>query len=372
MDIKKLFSSLAVFLTISILFVFGDVFAQDVGAPPIQKTYEGVVKNILEESKNNSGGYYQKLEVLISNNDLKDKTLTVENGSEDTPISQRFKKGDSLVLTGFQYEDGETHLYVSDYVRRGQLLSLFLIFMSISVIVGGKRGIASFIGMMVTFLIIFSFVLPKISTGANPTLIIVLFSTIAVPITFYLSHGLNTKTTVAIVGTFISLVITVILSAIYVNSAKLTGYTTDEASFLQIMKGGAINMRGILLAGIIIGFLGVLDDITVSQSAVVFQLKNANRRLNLSELFKRSMDVGKDHIASMINTLILVYTGAALPLLLLFTDSSRSFSEVVNYEIIASEIIRTLLGSIGLILAVPVTTLIAVFVADTYEGGERR
>jgi uncharacterized membrane protein len=130
-------------------------------------------------------------------------------------------------------------------------------------------------------------------------------------------------------------------------------------------------MRGILLAGIIIGFLGVLDDITVSQSAIVFQLKKANRRMDFSELYSRSMDIGKDHIASMINTLVLVYAGASLPLLLLFTDASKSFSEIVNYEIISSEIIRTLLGSIGLIIAVPITTLIAVFVVDTVEkGGE--
>jgi uncharacterized membrane protein len=145
----------------------------------------------------------------------------------------------------------------------------------------------------------------------------------------------------------------------------LTGYTTDEASFLQISKGGTFNMKGILLAGIIVGVLGVLDDITVSQSAVVFQLKQANRRLTFSELFSRATDVGKDHIASMINTLILVYAGASLPLLLLFTDSTKNFNEVVNYEIISSEIIRTLLGSIGLIIAVPITTLVASYVAGS-------
>ncbi|MBW6441588.1 YibE/F family protein [Patescibacteria group bacterium] len=124
-------------------------------------------------------------------------------------------------------------------------------------------------------------------------------------------------------------------------------------------------MRGILLAGIIIGMLGVLDDITISQSAIVFQLKEANKRLTFSELYKRSMDIGKDHIASMTNTLVLVYAGASLPLLLLFTDTTHSFGEVVNYEIIASEIIRTLLGSIGLVLAVPVTTFIAASMADS-------
>ncbi|MFZ2664265.1 MAG: YibE/F family protein [Patescibacteria group bacterium] len=370
MRIKRLLNILSIFLLFIVFLGSKITRAQEMGSLYVQKTYEGVVKNIAEESKNSNGGYYQKLQVEITDKDLKGKVLIVENGTGDTPVSQKYNKGDGLVLTGFQDEAGEIHLYVSDYVRRDQLLSLFLIFLVLSIVIAGKRGFSSFIGMLITFFIIFSFVLPKISSGANPILVILLFSLIAIPITFYLSHGLNKKTNVAIVGTFISLVITVILSSIYVGSSKLTGFTTDEASFLQIIKGGTINMRGILLAGIIIGFLGVLDDITVSQSAIVFQLKDANRRLNFSDLFKRSMDVGKDHIASMINTLILVYTGASLPLLLLFTDSTRTFSEVVNYEIISSEIIRTLLGSIGLILAVPITTAIAAFVADTLEGGD--
>lgn len=372
MKIKSLFKLLiAVYLILGFQ-SYPQAYAQEADNPNLHKTYEGVVKKVIEETKNNAGGYYQKLEVEITNNDLVGKTLTVENGSLDTPVTQKYSKGDGLVLTGFRDDSGETHLYVSDYVRRGHILSLFIIFIIVSVLIAGKRGITSFVGMLITFFVIFSLVLPKISSGSNPIFIILLFSILAIPITFYLSHGLNTKTSVAVAGTFVSLVITVILSAIYVNASKLTGYTTDEASFLQIMKGGTINMKGILLAGIIVGFLGVLDDITVSQSAIVFQLKKANRRLGFSELFSRSMDIGKDHISSMINTLVLVYAGASLPLLLLFTDTSKSFNEVVNYEIIASELIRTLLGSIGLIIAVPITTLIAVFVADLNEGGETR
>lgn len=374
MKAKQSFKNMfKILLSVFLLSVLGsNVSAQDSENLSIQLTYEGEVQSVIEETKNISGGYYQKLQVKIIDKDLKGEIITVENGSGDTPVSQKYKKGDVLLLTGFKDGLGIPHLYVSDYVRRGNLLSLFIIFLALSIIVGGKRGITSFIGMLITFLIIFSFVLPKISTGSSPALVIFLFSLISIPITFYLSHGLNTKTGVAIAGTFISLLITVILSVIYVGSAKLTGYTTDEASFLQTMKGGAINMRGILLAGIIIGFLGVLDDITVSQSAIVFQLKKANRRLGFSELFSRSMDIGKDHISSMINTLILVYAGASLPLLLLFTDSSKTFNEVINYEIIASEIVRTLLGSIGLILAVPITTIIASFIADASEGGERK
>jgi len=185
-----------------------------------------------------------------------------------------------------------------------------------------------------------------------------------IPITFYLSHGFNKKTTVAVGGTVIALIITGILAGIFVEAAKLTGFASEEAGFLQVAKQGLVNIKGLLLAGIIIGVLGVLDDVTVSQSAIVFQLKQANAKIKAGELYKRAMDVGKDHISSMVNTLVLVYTGAALPLLLLFIDNPHPFSEVVNYEIIADEIVRTLVGSIGLVLAVPITTLIASLTAE--------
>ena len=133
------------------------------------------------------------------------------------------------------------------------------------------------------------------------------------------------------------------------------------------MSQGDINIKGLLLSGMIIGLLGVLDDITVAQSSVVFQLKKAQEKLTASQLYAKAMIIGKDHIASMVNTLILVYTGAALPLLILFINNEAPFSEVINYEPVAEEIVRTLIASIGLILAVPITTYIAVVMASKQQ-----
>lgn len=367
---KVLFSHKLLLVTIFILIAgfYNEVFAQSDNTLGTLN-YEGVVEEVLENCRNENGGYYQKLRVRITRGDLTGNDYIVENGLGDTPVTQEYKKGDRVVLTGYSSEDGETVLFLDDYVRRSNLLSLFLIFVVMAVFIGGTRGFTSLLGMVVTFFLIFWMVLPRVSAGGSPIINVFLFSFISIPITFYLSHGFNKKTHVAIAGTLISLVFTVLLSVFYVNASKLTGFTSDEASFLQILKGQDFNMRGILLAGIIIGMLGVLDDITVSQSAVVFQLKQVNKDLGFIDLYKRSMDVGKDHIASMINTLIMVYTGASLPLLLLFTDSSHTFSQVINYEIVASEIIRTLIGSIGLILAVPVTTFIAASIAENQKGG---
>ncbi len=260
--------------------------------------------------------------------------------------------------------EGNDFFYITDYIRRGSLFWLFAVFVVLVALVAKWRGLTSLLGMTISFFIIFSFILPRISAGSDPIQTTIIGSFFIIPITFYFSHGFNKKTTVAVIGTVIALIITGILAGFFVESAKLTGFASEEAGFLQVIKQGSINIKGLLLAGIIIGVLGVLDDITVSQSAIVLQLKKANPKLKFEELYKRAMDVGQDHIASMVNTLILVYTGAALPLLLLFIDNPRPFSEVINYEIIADDIVRMLVGSIGLILAVPITTFIASLVAE--------
>ncbi len=359
-------------LIIFFVVLFGNfalVFANNVGEEDIPyKNYEAEILKVIDERENENSGYYQKLQIKILNGDLKNQIFEVENGLGESPVTQKFNVKDKVVLVRYDDGSGSVGFFIDDYVRRSSMIFLFFIFIILAIVIAGKKGFTSFLGMIITFLMIFWLVLPQISTGANPLLITLIFSSIAIPVTFYLSHGFSKKTNVAVAGTFISLVITVVLSSFFVNAAKLTGFTSDEASFLQLLKGDGFSMRGILLAGIIIGMLGVLDDITISQSAIVFQLKEANSKLNFSELYKRSMDVGKDHIASMINTLVLVYTGASLPLLLLFTDSTHTFGEVVNYEIIASEVIRTLLGSIGLVLAVPVTTFIAASIAEADKG----
>jgi uncharacterized membrane protein len=157
------------------------------------------------------------------------------------------------------------------------------------------------------------------------------------------------------------------LAGIFVEAAKLTGFSSEEASFLEVARPGSVNLRGLLLAGIIIGVLGILDDITVSQAAIVAQLKKTAPELSARSTYAAAMDVGRDHIASVVNTLVLVYTGAAMPLLLLFLQNTGAVADVINYEMVAEEIVRTLVASIGLILAVPITTSLACLLCVT-EG----
>lgn len=270
-----------------------------------------------------------------------------------------YKIGDKVSVSISKDPQGKDAYFVTDYVRRDALYWLFAVFAALVLIIGGLRGVFSLIGMGISFLIIFLFVLPQILAGRDPITIAIISSMAIIPITFYLSHGFNKKTSIAVIGTIIALVITGVLANFFVTFAHLTGFASEDATFLEAARQGTIQMKGLLLAGIIIGALGVLDDITVSQSAIVFQLKKTSPHLKIKDLYSKAMDIGRDHIASMVNTLILVYTGAALPLLLLFINSPRPFGEIINFELIAEEIVRTLVVSIGLILAVPIVTLIA-------------
>ncbi len=355
--IKKL---LFLIVTALILFLLpAKVFAQN---PSQIEVLEGKITKILREDikiVDNQQNLIQDLQILITKGSLKDQLITLKAGSLPLAGQTKYKIGDNLLINkSFDFEGNEIFL-IADVIRRKALLWLFIAFVILAAAVGKWRGVTSLIGLAVSFLIIFKFILPQIYLGKDPVLIVILASFIILPINFYLSHGLNKKTNIALISTFIALLITGLLAKFAVELTHLTGYASEEAGFLQVAKHGFFNIKGILLAGIIIGTLGILDDVTVSQSAIVQQLKESNPKISKKELFTRSMNVGKDHIASMINTLILVYTGAALPLLLLFIDNPQPFKEVINYEIISEEIVRALTGSIGLILAVPITTFLA-------------
>jgi uncharacterized membrane protein len=331
---------------------------------PFEETLEGIIVEVLEEKEVGVGDerhLYQRLKVSITKGSLKDQSIVVKNGEFEFANIPDYKKGDKLVISYTKDFEGNDLFYIADYVRRSALLGLFIIFIILAVLVGKVWGITSILGMGFSFLVIFKFILPQIINGANPVLIAIIGSVFIIPVTFYLSHGFNNKTHIAIAGTIVALIITGVLAVIFVEVSNLTGFASEEAGFLQFEKQGLINMKGLLLAGIIVGTLGILDDVTVSQSAIVFQLKEANKQLKFSRLYNQAMKVGHDHISSMVNTLVLVYTGAAMPLLLLFVNNPRPFSELINYEIIADEIVRTLVGSIGLVLAVPITTFLAAY-----------
>lgn len=303
----------------------------------------------------------RKYSLTVTSGDKSGQTIDILQTIPQNPNLPPYKTGDPVIITSSQNPNGQDGYYISDFQRSTTLLWLSLFFAALTILIARKRGLLSLVGMAISFLILFFFTIPQIMRHQDPVLITILTSLILVPITFYLSHGLNFKTTSAIVSTFIALIVTGILATLMVDQGRLTGFTNDEVSFLQLQLQGSINIKGLLLAGIIISTLGILDDVTVSQSAIVTQLKKTSPNLKLWDLYHKAMDIGHDHIASAVNTLILVYTGASLPLLLLFVVNSANPVIALNYEIVAEEIIRTLVASIGLVLAVPIATLLSAY-----------
>lgn len=322
-------------------------------------TIRGRVVRVVEEKQivvMDNEQLYQKLELELSTPD--NKKVIIENGNQPIVNTTKYSVNDNVLVNTTIDLEGNQGYIIIDFVREDSLILLSILFVILLVIVTKWKGLFSLFGMFFTFFVIFIFVLPQLLAGDNPILVAIIASLVIIPVSFYVSHGFNKKTTIAIIGSIISLVITAILASIFTQLGHLTGLSSEEAGMLSIGQNN-LNMKGILLAGIVIGALGVLDDITISQAAIVDELANTAKLTKAKDLYSRSMVIGKDHITSMVNTLVLAYAGASLPLLLIFTNNPHPFSEIINYEMIAEEIIRTLVGSIGLILAVPITTIIA-------------
>ncbi len=286
----------------------------------------------------------------------------IEYIPEGVPSHLTFEEGREILLE--EYDSGE--LVAIDMIRRTPMYILFFLFLGVVFFVAKAQGLRAFLGMLLSFALLFTILLPSILAGNNPLLMTILTSALIVPIIFYLSHGISTKTHTAALGTLSALLLTGVLALIFTEFAHLTGFASEEVTFLQAYFPGGIPAKGLLLSGIIISLLGILDDVTITQASVVHKLREANHKLSNVELFKKAMDVGRDHIASVVNTLVLVYVGASLPLMLLFMSDQVPLMEALNTEVVAEEIIRMLVGSIGLVAAVPLTTALAVVITDKF------
>jgi uncharacterized membrane protein len=256
-------------------------------------------------------------------------------------------------------QPGQPPFYsIRDIARGRPMLLLAALFVGAVVAFGRWQGVRSLVGLVVSFLVIVGFIVPSILSGHSPVSAGLVGALAITIVSLHLAHGLGRKTTAAVVGTALALGLTALLSTAFVAAATLTGIASDEARSLNFDLGG-ISLRGLLLAGIVIGGLGVLDDVTTSQASLVFELHRANPAARLAELVRGALAVGRDHVAATVNTLFLAYAGASLPLLVLFVTADEPVGTLVTTEVVAVEVVRTLCGSVGLIAAVPLTTLLA-------------
>ncbi|HEX9503685.1 MAG TPA: YibE/F family protein [Patescibacteria group bacterium] len=341
---------------------------------PAEAYYRAQVLQIVNSEYLGTGAdkqSFQTLKIKILSGDETGQEKTIDRvGGATINGGKGFKEGDKIVVNKTTVNNQPVY-YVVDIYRIPSLYIIVGIFLLVVIIFSRWRGLSSILGLIITIAIIVKFVIPQIIAGHNP-LLISLAAAIAIALTsLYLAHGFNKRTSIALLSTLITLGLSLALAYIFVHVTKLFGNGSEESVYLLIGPTQHINLQGLLLGAIILGALGVLDDITTAQSATVDELKKANPSLNFGQLYARAASVGQEHISSLINTLFLAYAGVSLPLFLLFTSSGNAPVWVtLNSELISEEIVRTLVGSITLILAVPITTILAAYFFSS--GPERR
>lgn len=269
-----------------------------------------------------------------------------------------FEVGDRVEVYYSPGPDGGRAYAVSDWVRRPALGLLVGLFLLVSVVIGRAKGLRAFLATAASLGIAVGFVVPGILAGWNPVLVSLLGTGGILLLAIFFVHSVSWSTAAAVAGTSIAVIATMLLGTFFADFARLTGFGAEEAMYIN-MDAAQVNLQGLLLAGLLIGTLGALTDVTVVQASVVRELAHVNPAFSLAELYRRGMNVGLDHIGSLVDTLVLAYTGAALPLLVLLNLNDMTFARALNLELIATEVVHTLVGAIGLILAVPVTTLLA-------------
>ncbi len=279
------------------------------------------------------------------------------------PSTPRFASGDRVVLayTGGNPSDAGSY-QIQDFQRGGSMLWLAALFAAAVLLLGRWKGLASLVALGFSFLVLVVYLFPAILTGGNPVIVGVLAASVIMFGVLYLTHGVSAQTSSAVLGTVLSLALIGVLGTAFSAATQLTGLDGDTANLISVL-GQGVDARGLLLAGMVIGALGVLDDVTVTQTSAVWELRRANPELGVRALYTSALRIGRDHVSSAVNTLALAYTGAALPVLLAFSLSGQSFGTLVTAQDIAQEVVRTLVGSIGLVAAVPITTAIAAVVA---------
>ena len=291
-------------------------------------------------------------------------------------VAAGIEEGDVLVLTRDAGAEGGATYGFYDYERDTPIVVLAVAFALVVGLVARLRGLASLVGLAFAFVILLQFVLPGLLSESSPTLVSLVGSAAIMFVVLYLAHGFSARTTTALVGTLFGLTLVAVMGELAVSAARLTGLTSEETVQLQGYDP-TLNFSGLVLAGIVVAGLGVLNDVTITQASAIWQLHEVSPEMNGRELYTRGMAVGRDHIASTVYTIVFAYAGAALPLLLLFEIYTTPAWTLLTSSAVAEEVIRTMVGAIALVLAVPVTTAAGAFfakAADTEAGAatERR
>lgn len=333
--------------------------AQEV-VPDTEYTYKARVLQVSSEEVRAIQGtgaatVHQVLRAQIVKGDRHGDVVTVENDY------LALKAGDLFYLTHrIDSIEGTEYYMVTDPDRLPVLGLLAGLFLVVILVFGGRQGIRGLLSLIGSLFFIVFLLLPGILNGYPPVLVAVGVASLIIIVGSYVTHGFNRTTSTAVIGMVATVALTGVLAYVSVGAAHLTGFADEEAIYLNMNLRGGIDLAGLLIGGILIGMLGVMYDAAIGQSVAVEEIARAGRHLTRREVYARTLRIGREHVGALVNTLAIAYVGAALPLLLLFYGfGTDSIVMAMNREIFASEIVRTLVGSIGVVLVVPVTTAIA-------------
>jgi len=351
--------------------VFTIVFTPQLQAQEVhnelQGTYRGKVIEVVSSEERTVPGTQtatpvQTIDVEVLDGPFDGDIITIENDF------LALDEGDRFYFNYNVYLDGSESYAVTNIDRRGPLSVFVALFAFAVIALGGWQGVRSLVALGVSFLAIFYVLLPGLLAGYNPLMLSFLVAAGILFGAIFFTHGFNRESLVAYSGTMLAVGLTGILAIIAVSATELSGFASDESVYLNFNTNGLLDFTGLLLGAIIVGVLGVLDDIAVTQAAVVVELYNSNSKLSPREVYKRALRVGREHVGALVNTLVLAYAGASLPLLMYFYLAPVGFWSLINSELFATEIIRAVVGSIGLIMTVPIVTGLAVWYLKDYES----
>ncbi|HND47322.1 MAG TPA: YibE/F family protein [Anaerolineales bacterium] len=335
-------------------------------------TVRAEVLQIIEEGQIDLGGRaqtYQIARINILEGEYSGIMMEIDYGRRQIRSDDYLlRPGDQIIVTISKTPDNVVNAYFVDYVRTTPILWLTLIFAIAIVLISQWKGIRAMLSMAFSLYIIIGYIIPRILNGDDPLTVSIIGSAILLGVSLYLTYGWTLKTHAAVISMVFVLLITGALAGLFVVFAKLNGSGDENVMFLMQLSETPISLRGLFLGGLIIGALGVLDDLVTTQAAAVFELHHANPNLGFRGLYGSAMRIGQDHVAATVNTLVLAYAGASLPMLLMFSLGHGDYGYIVNFSFVAEEIVRTLVGSLGLIAAVPLTTVIAIFFAQRADS----
>ncbi|HVZ67245.1 MAG TPA: YibE/F family protein [Patescibacteria group bacterium] len=350
------------------------VFAQGKINTPKDEYYKAKVVNVNSEGEVISNGktnLYQNLKLQIEDGPNSGKSIDLHYGDPVTLTKDHeLQKGDQIVLLKTTNPDGKVIYSVYDKYRFNKVIVAIVLFFILVILIAGLKGVGSLVGLVTSLAVILMFIVPNILQGRDPLFISIVGSLIILFVSTYVAHGVSKQTTVALVSTFFALFITAILATIATSATYLTGIGNEDIASLQIGATSIINLKGLFLGGIIIGTLGALNDVTITQAATIFEIAHVDKDIRYSSLVKRGFNVGKEHILSLVNTLVLAYAGSSLFIFIfiVLNPGNIPYWVILNTEMISGETISTIVGSAGLIMAVPISTLLAAWIVLNWKN----